>query len=105
MHRLSCCFIFVGWLLFAAATAASADDAIGIQYARDAVATLQQDYERLHDLAPSGAIPVTELQRREDDLRDARLLVLRLENDTNGVTALLRDKSSAAKSSNSGFAN
>jgi hypothetical protein len=32
------------------------------------------------------------LQRREDDLRDAQLLLLRLEKDTNGITALLHDE-------------
>lgn len=92
MQRLGCCFILAGWLFTADSTAAIANDEIAIQYARDAVATLKQDYQRLHDVASSGAISVRDLQRREDDLRDAQLLLLRLEKDTNGITALLHDE-------------
>jgi methylthioribose-1-phosphate isomerase len=88
--RGSCCiFVFASWLIVAASSAA--DDTDALQYAEDGVATLQQEYERLHDAASAGSISATDLQRREDDLLEARLLLLRLKNDTDGVTGLLRD--------------
>lgn len=83
-------FMFAGWLIVTASSAA--DDTVALQYAEDGVATLQQEYDRLNDVASSGSISAKELRRREDELLDARLILLRLKNDTDGVTGLLRDE-------------
>lgn len=90
MRGACCIFVFASWLIVTAS--AAADDADALKYAEDGVTTLQQEYDQLHDAASAGSISATDLQRREDELLDARLLLLRLKKDAGGVTGLLRDE-------------
>lgn len=90
MRGAFCIFVFASWLIVTAA--AAADDADALQYAEEGAATLQQEYDQLHDAASAGSISASDLQRREDELLDARLLLLRLRKDADGVTDLLRNE-------------
>lgn len=81
MRGAFCIFVFASWSMVTAS--AAADDADALQYAEDGVATLQQEYDQLHDAASAGLISASDLQRREDELLDARLLLLRLKRSTN----------------------
>ena len=90
MRGAFCIFVFACWLIVTAS--AAADDADALQYAEDGVATLQQEYDQLHDAASAGSISASDLQRREDELLDARLLLLRLRKNADGVTDLLRNE-------------
>ena len=84
--------VFSGSIIFAAAFAAGADEAVALQYAKDGVATLEHDYKRLQSAASAGTIPATVLERREDELFDARLLLYLLQKDADGIAGLLRNE-------------
>jgi chromosome segregation ATPase len=72
------------------ATATSADTAT--QYANDAVASMQQEYDALASLVHEGKLSTAELQHKSDELFKARLLLLTLKHDDDAISTLLREQ-------------
>ena len=68
------------------------DNNTATQYADDAVASMQQEFDALAELVHAGKISAADLQRQTEELFDARLLLLTLKHDDIGISTILRQK-------------
>jgi len=66
------------------------DDGVAVTYAQDAVDVMTANLERLQELQRSRAVPASQVDKRESELRDAKITLLRLQGDREGLERLMR---------------